>query len=73
MDTYSLRVPLGVTAGICPFNFPAMVRELLSPAKPFYNILISDSALDVSFVVGRWKHNGHQAVRESSGCDNDGR
>ncbi|EPY15026.1 malonate-semialdehyde dehydrogenase (acetylating) [Angomonas deanei] len=24
MDTYSFRYPLGVTAGICPFNFPAM-------------------------------------------------
>ncbi|VDO90037.1 unnamed protein product [Haemonchus placei] len=22
MDVYSIRVPLGVTAGICPFNFP---------------------------------------------------
>ena len=25
VDTYSYRQPLGVTAGICPFNFPAMV------------------------------------------------
>jgi malonate-semialdehyde dehydrogenase (acetylating)/methylmalonate-semialdehyde dehydrogenase len=25
MDTYSLRQPLGVVAGICPFNFPAMI------------------------------------------------
>lgn len=25
MDIISYRVPLGVTAGICPFNFPAMV------------------------------------------------
>ncbi|BGP16195.1 hypothetical protein JCM10213_007053 [Rhodosporidiobolus nylandii] len=25
MDTYSRRVPLGVTAAICPFNFPAMI------------------------------------------------
>jgi malonate-semialdehyde dehydrogenase (acetylating)/methylmalonate-semialdehyde dehydrogenase len=24
MDTYSIRNPLGVTAAICPFNFPAM-------------------------------------------------
>lgn len=24
MDTTSLRLPLGVTAAICPFNFPAM-------------------------------------------------
>jgi malonate-semialdehyde dehydrogenase (acetylating)/methylmalonate-semialdehyde dehydrogenase len=25
LDTYSYRQPLGVTAGICPFNFPAMI------------------------------------------------
>lgn len=25
MDTYTMRQPLGVTAGICPFNFPAMI------------------------------------------------
>jgi malonate-semialdehyde dehydrogenase (acetylating) / methylmalonate-semialdehyde dehydrogenase len=25
LDTYSFRQPLGVTAGICPFNFPAMI------------------------------------------------
>ena len=25
MDTHSYRIPLGVTAGICPFNFPAMI------------------------------------------------
>ena len=31
MDTYSLRQPLGVTAGICPFNFPAMVPLWMFP------------------------------------------
>lgn len=25
LDTYTYRQPLGVTAGICPFNFPAMI------------------------------------------------
>lgn len=25
MDTFSIRQPLGVCAGICPFNFPAMI------------------------------------------------
>ena len=25
MDTYSIRQPLGVCAGITPFNFPAMI------------------------------------------------
>lgn len=24
IDTYSIREPVGVCAGICPFNFPAM-------------------------------------------------
>lgn len=31
MDTYSIRQPLGVCAGICPFNFPAMVPLWLWP------------------------------------------
>ena len=25
MDAYSFRMPLGVCAGIAPFNFPAMI------------------------------------------------
>lgn len=31
MDTYSYRVPLGVCAGITPFNFPAMVPLWMFP------------------------------------------
>lgn len=31
MDTYSLRQPLGVVAGICPFNFPAMIPLWMFP------------------------------------------
>lgn len=31
MDTYSYRQPLGVTAGICPFNFPAMCALWMFP------------------------------------------
>ncbi|VDM36551.1 unnamed protein product [Toxocara canis] len=31
MDTYSLRIPLGVTAGITPFNFPAMCPLWMFP------------------------------------------
>eukprot|EP00158_Paraphelidium_tribonemae_P004802 Partr_v1_DN26976_c1_g1_i2_m7448 putative aldehyde dehydrogenase 6 family, member A1 len=31
MDTYTLRQPLGVTAGICPFNFPAMIPLWMFP------------------------------------------
>jgi len=31
IDTYSIREPLGVVAGICPFNFPAMVPLWMYP------------------------------------------
>ena len=31
VDLYSYRVPLGVTAGICPFNFPAMIPLWMFP------------------------------------------
>ncbi|CAI2187154.1 6226_t:CDS:2 [Funneliformis geosporum] len=31
MDTYTMREPLGVTAGICPFNFPAMIPLWMFP------------------------------------------
>ncbi|KAG5177556.1 aldehyde dehydrogenase domain-containing protein [Tribonema minus] len=31
LDTYSFRQPLGVCAGICPFNFPAMIPLWMFP------------------------------------------
>ncbi|KAJ2256817.1 hypothetical protein EV176_007045, partial [Coemansia sp. RSA 451] len=31
MDTYTVREPLGVVAGICPFNFPAMIPLWMFP------------------------------------------
>jgi len=31
VDTYSYRVPLGVVAGIAPFNFPAMIPLWMFP------------------------------------------
>ena len=31
LDTVSFRQPLGVTAGICPFNFPAMIPLWMFP------------------------------------------
>lgn len=31
VDIYSYRVPLGVCAGICPFNFPAMIPLWMFP------------------------------------------
>ena len=31
MDTFTIKQPLGVTAGICPFNFPAMIPLWMFP------------------------------------------
>jgi len=31
IDTYSYRVPLGVCAGVAPFNFPAMIPLWMFP------------------------------------------
>lgn len=31
VDIYSYRTPLGVCAGICPFNFPAMIPLWMYP------------------------------------------
>jgi len=31
IDSYSYRYPLGVCAGICPFNFPAMIPLWMFP------------------------------------------
>jgi len=31
VDTYSFREPLGVVAGVCPFNFPAMIPLWVLP------------------------------------------
>lgn len=31
MDTFTFKQPLGVTAGICPFNFPAMIPLWMFP------------------------------------------
>mmetsp|Transcript_39308 Transcript_39308/g.47607 ORF Transcript_39308/g.47607 Transcript_39308/m.47607 type:complete len:530 (-) Transcript_39308:372-1961(-) len=33
IDTIALRQPLGVTAGICPFNFPAMIPLWMFPVS----------------------------------------
>ncbi len=40
IDTYSIREPLGVCAGICPFNFPAMIPLWVS-LYMFYSLLFA--------------------------------
>ena len=35
VDSYSVRQPLGVVAGITPFNFPAMIPMWMSPMESF--------------------------------------
>jgi hypothetical protein len=34
-DTFSIREPLGVCTGICPFNFPAMIPLWVCLNLPF--------------------------------------
>ena len=33
VDTYSYKQPLGVAAGVCPFNFPAMIPLWVSAQR----------------------------------------
>jgi hypothetical protein len=40
IDTFSVREPLGVCAGICPFNFPAMIPLWVCLTWPFLSCQI---------------------------------
>jgi hypothetical protein len=58
IDTYSIREPPGVCAGICPFNFPAMIPlwvsliYLLVPVICSPDQLILFPILDHIFALG---------------------
>lgn len=67
MDIYSFREPLGVTAGICPFNFPAMIplwmypmaiaagnTMILKPSEldPTAGVMVSQLALEAGIPPG---------------------
>jgi hypothetical protein len=58
IDTYSIREPLGVCAGICPFNFPAMIPLWVSLIYLLLSViclpdqLILFPILDHSFSLG---------------------
>lgn len=53
IDTYSIREPLGVCAGICSFNFPAMIPLLVC----FYFSLLFSLAHYILFLMrSHWDH-----------------
>jgi len=57
IDTYSYRQPIGVTAGICPFNFPAMIPMWMFPmALATGNTMIlkpSEKTPEASMILAR--------------------
>lgn len=44
MDTYSYTLPIGVCAGVAPFNFPAMIPLWMFPVGVSYQSSIIDSS-----------------------------
>lgn len=67
IDTYSFREPLGVCAGICPFNFPVMIplwmfpmaaacgnTYILKPSEkvPLSSVKLMELALEAGFPPG---------------------
>jgi malonate-semialdehyde dehydrogenase (acetylating)/methylmalonate-semialdehyde dehydrogenase len=67
IDTYSFREPLGVCAGICPFNFPVMIplwmfpmaaacgnTYILKPSEkvPLASVKLMELALEAGFPPG---------------------
>jgi malonate-semialdehyde dehydrogenase (acetylating)/methylmalonate-semialdehyde dehydrogenase len=58
VDCYSYRHPLGVCAGICPFNFPAMI-----PLWVFINSLYF--SIDVPYFYCCWKYLYLKTFRKS--------
>lgn len=53
IDTFSIREPLGVCAGICPFTFPAMIplwvslTTAASMSYPWDPLCLLDDSLDL--------------------------
>ncbi|EDQ89723.1 uncharacterized protein MONBRDRAFT_37029 [Monosiga brevicollis MX1] len=78
LDTYSYRIPLGVTGGICPFNFPAMIplwmmlslacgnTMVMKPSErvPTATMMIAELAMEAGFPKGVFNviHGAHDAV-----------
>lgn len=51
LDTYTYRQPLGVTAGICPFNFPAMIPLWMFPVAAACGNTMVRAAIILLFVI----------------------
>lgn len=60
MDTYSLRQPLGICAGISPFNFPAMIPLWVKMGDYFLYSFITLFIVDVPVGLCYWKCNDHE-------------
>ena len=52
IDTYSIREPLGVCAGICPFDFPAMIPLWVSSLYFCFHYLFALWFYAVVFSLG---------------------
>lgn len=52
IDTYSIREPLGVCAGICPFNFPAMIPLWVCHLSVLFRILILNHLYYSIYILG---------------------
>ena len=60
MDLTSYRVPLGVCAGIAPFNFPAMIPLWMFPTGDFTILQYIMNSKSV-FRFDNWQHLRHEA------------
>ena len=74
IDTYSIRQPLGVCAGICPFNFPAMIPLwvykfiVYCVDRAHANLMESELGFysDVPNRSDLWKHIRLETIRKGS-------
>lgn len=61
MDLISYREPLGVTAGVTPFNFPAMIPLWVAHCLDTLTQSHTHSLTDVPRVAGLWQHHAPEA------------